>query len=360
MVPDSAMPSGSGPTGSPANRPVRSRLALSVMLAAFSIVVTLLALEAALRLYHGQLFSFQSQLPPIPDRAANPLALHDAELGWLPRPGSFEPAPNDRWSVNAAGLRSNGDSAVSGGAPVVVVGDSFTFGDEVRDHETWPAQLEQRLGVPVLNGGVFGYGVDQAFLRAVRLIEGWHPSTVILAFISDDVTRAEFAYYSGWKPYFAYENGQLTLKNVPVPQGRVPEPRFGPLRKVLSYSLLCSAVLRRAAHEWWNYGSIVRAHNDGDRIAADLFERLNAEAKRANARFVLVALGTSGRISGNRRVPAILDEARRRGIDVLDLVPVVDSLPKDAEAVMFMRRGHYSPAMNGRIAARIAAHLEAR
>jgi hypothetical protein len=357
MVPSPATPEGAGSGGSPLRPPRHSKLALSAILAAFSVFATLLALEVALRLYHGQLFTLRSQLTPPPNRAANPLALYDAELGWVPRPGAFEPGPDDKWSVGASGLRNNGNALTSAAPPIVVVGDSFTFGDEVQDHETWPAELERLLGVPVLNGGVFAYGVDQAFLRASRLIEAHHPATVVLAFISDDITRAEFAYYSGWKPYFAFENGQLTLKNVPVPEGLVPTPRLGTLRKILSYSFVSSALLRRLAPGWWNYGTTVRAHRDGERVAAALFERLNAQAGNANARFVLVALGTSGQISGNQRVPAVLDEARRRGIEVLDLVPEVESLPADSQATMFMRRGHYSPPMNARIAARIADHL---
>ena len=43
----------------------------------------------------------------------------------------------------------------------MAVGDSFTFGDEVNDGQTWPAQLQQLTGRRVINGGVSGYGFDQ-------------------------------------------------------------------------------------------------------------------------------------------------------------------------------------------------------
>jgi hypothetical protein len=49
----------------------------------------------------------------------------------------------------------------------VVVDDSFTFGDQVSDDETWPACLEATLHRGVDNGGVFGYVAAQALRRAL-------------------------------------------------------------------------------------------------------------------------------------------------------------------------------------------------
>jgi hypothetical protein len=342
---------------SPQRRRGLAGLAQNALLAAFSIFSTLALLEITLRLYHGELTNFSSQLPPVPNRAANPAASYDALLGWVPRIGLFERSPDEKWTVTDAGLRSNGSTLVSQKRSVVVVGDSFTFGDEVLDHETWPAQLEQRMQVPVLNGGVFAYGVDQAFLRAEQLLKTYHPQFVVLAFISDDISRAEFSFYSGWKPYFEYGAGELALRNVPVPQSEAVAPRYAMLRKVLSYSFLFSAVLSRAAPRWWSPSAIVRVHHDGESVAVDLFSRLQAMADSNDARLVVVALGTNGRISGNARTGNVVDQARRRGIDVLNLLPEVEQIPQDSEAVMFKPRGHYAPSMNARIAARIETHL---
>jgi hypothetical protein len=240
----------------------------------------------------------------------------------------------------------------------VVVGDSFTFGDEVNDGETWASQLQTLLGVSVLNGGVFGYGVDQAYLRARALMDAYHPAVVLLALISDDIVRTERSYYEAWKPYFEFQNGELVLRNVPVPTGSPPVPRLGNLRKALSYSYLCSAVLRRAARRWWLYGSTQRVHDDGENVTVELLHRLAAYARSRDARFAVVALGTNGRIGGNLRIPAVVEQARRRGIDVLDLVPEIEQMPPDTLDIMFLPRGHYSPLMNRRVAQRIAAYLD--
>jgi hypothetical protein len=46
------------------------------------------------------------------------------------------------------------------------VGDSFTAGADVAEHESYVAQLEAMLNYPVINGGVGGYGTDQMILAA--------------------------------------------------------------------------------------------------------------------------------------------------------------------------------------------------
>jgi hypothetical protein len=332
----------------------------SFLLPAVSIVVALFALELAVRLYHGELLNVSSQLKPPPNRAESAPARYDRELGWVPKIGLYERSAEEVWHVTEAGLRSNGSPLWSANRPIVAVGDSFTFGDETDDHDTWPAQLERLLQVPVLNGGVFGYGVDQAFLRASRLLEMYDPAVVLLAFISDDINRAELSFYYGWKPYYEYVDDELALRNVPVPTGPGPAPRLAWARQTLSYSFLFSALLRRAAPQWWFPQSLAREHADGERVAVDLFARLQSLTKAKGARFVAIALGTNGRIGNNLRTPEVVEQARRRGIEVLNLLPAIERLSRDGQTAMFKSRGHYSSSMNGRVAAEVAAFLNER
>lgn len=65
-----------------------------------------------------------------------------------------------------------------GRARIVVVGDSFVVGSGVSDHETLPAALERRLGVPVYNYGCADYTGPLAFLLDRR----WrvHPPEVVI------------------------------------------------------------------------------------------------------------------------------------------------------------------------------------
>ena len=65
------------------------------------------------------------------------------------------------------------------GPLTLAAGDSFTFGDEVNDDESWPAALEQLTGRRVINAGVPGFGLDQAVLRAEQLMGYHHKSRVL-------------------------------------------------------------------------------------------------------------------------------------------------------------------------------------
>src|SRR5581483_8715499 len=111
---------------------------------------------------------------------------------------------------------------------IAVVGDSYTFGLEVPFEAAWAAQLERELGPDfrVLNFGVDGYGVDQAYLRYQRDVRPWHPELVIFGFIEHDLYRSmsvyDFLTFPEWgfpfaKPRFAFVGGRLKLLNVPLP-----------------------------------------------------------------------------------------------------------------------------------------------
>jgi hypothetical protein len=95
----------------------------------------------------------------------------DELLGYVPREG-FSASINalgwhgDKLTIRKDGFRSNGSEPPPLPAEVLVVGDSFTFGEQVSDNETWPACLERKLGRGVDNGGVGGYGTAQALRRA--------------------------------------------------------------------------------------------------------------------------------------------------------------------------------------------------
>jgi hypothetical protein len=318
--------------------------------------------ELAIRLYHGEVFAVESLLPQLPERTAKPRAEYDPQLGWVPAKGSIRITAEEAWTVGEDGLRSNGsgaalESSLLTDAPILAIGDSLTFGDEVLDHETWAAQLEVLKEQPVLNAGVFAYGVDQAFLRAQMLMPRYHPEVVLFAFFGDDINRAGYSYYSAWKPHFEWINDELVLRNVPVPRAGAPEPRFATLRAAFGYSFLANAVLTRVARRWWYYGTIKKVHMDGETVTVALLRRLDQIARNQGAHLIAVTIGVNGQIGNNARLPVVVKEARRHGIDVLDLAPEVDRLIASGREDMFLERGHYSKSMNGWVARRIAEHI---
>jgi hypothetical protein len=156
---------------------------------------------------------------------------YDDVMGWTLGPN--RKSTNGLYYSSAEGIRAPGEGVsfakTSAKTRIVLVGDSFTFGDNVAYEESWGYLLEKALGpeFEVLNFGVTGYAVDQAYLRYEKDVRSWHPKLVIFGFTSDDVERSMRLYHSamtsreGWgefpfaKPRFVLREGALTRVNVP-------------------------------------------------------------------------------------------------------------------------------------------------
>ncbi len=102
-----------------------------------------------------------------------------------------------RITINSLGLRGNEvDLAAPVGQRILVVGDSFTYGFGVNDHETYPAVLERRLterlgesSVQVLNAGfASGYYPDTYYLWLKEVGLDLEPDLVLVGFfIGNDI-----------------------------------------------------------------------------------------------------------------------------------------------------------------------------
>jgi len=104
--------------------------------------------------------------------------------------------------INSLGYRGTEfprDKA-AGELRIVMVGDSFTYGDFVNDGDTLPAQLERELarwraGVRVINAGVGDTTID-AQAKMVERALPVRPDLVILTFTENDLT--DLADTSAW------------------------------------------------------------------------------------------------------------------------------------------------------------------
>lgn len=125
-------------------------------------------------------------------------------------------------NTNSRGLRGAKEYSyerVPGKSRVVLLGDSFTFGDEVSDHETYVHHLERMYpNTEFINLGVSGYGHDQMLLYWKEEGVRYKPDLVILGFLYYDMERnlRKFRFYS--KPKFVSRGGRLKLVNSPVPE----------------------------------------------------------------------------------------------------------------------------------------------
>ena len=152
----------------------------------------------------------------------------DATLGWDFHPGFTSQRRNskgDLWHLTVAADGSRANSRYSPNQPIQIAtyGDSFTFGDEVDDDQTWQYYLSNAFSLNIANFGVDGYGPDQMLLKYQR--ETWSgtpPDIVILAIYEGDLNRALTRFYPlyapnsqqflGFKPrYILDQNAQLRL-----------------------------------------------------------------------------------------------------------------------------------------------------
>ncbi|MCB9682894.1 MAG: hypothetical protein H6733_15610 [Alphaproteobacteria bacterium] len=138
--------------------------------------------------------------------------VHDPDLGWAPRPGGL--------GVTAAGTRDGRPvpPPSDGRKRLVLLGDSFAWGDDLDVADSLGPQLQARLpGWDVMNLAVPGYGHDQAVLRYERDGADLHADVVLMVFVDVDIPRNGARFFSAAKPWFALEDGALALHGVPVP-----------------------------------------------------------------------------------------------------------------------------------------------
>jgi hypothetical protein len=318
----------------------------ALLLATASVAATVAAAEIALRLRHGGLaarpLSSATAMQMAAATTSYPSA-YDPLLGYAPRAGAH--GVDNVWrrsvTIGADGLRENG-RARPPGVPVLVLGDSFTFGDEVDDAETWPAQLEAKLARPVLNGGVFGYGLDQMVLRGEQLLDGVarQADVVILSVLPEDVLRCEFSYRYAWKPYFALEDGRLALHNVPPPQPHEGPPDEPIWRRALRHSFLADRVFRLIDPDGWGVPDSVRVHRDGAEVAQLLVDRFAARM-RADRRAALLVIQWWPP-AARAPVAELAARAHERALPVLDLRSALEPVASD-RGVSAVFRVHIEP-----------------
>ncbi|MDK2741950.1 MAG: SGNH/GDSL hydrolase family protein [Nitrospira sp. BO4] len=164
--------------------------------------------------------------------------VHDDHMGWTLGVNrySFDKGEGPYWSSKEKIRAADQDVSyvkLKRKTDIAIIGDSFAFGDEVIFQETWGDKVDQMLGddYRVLNFGVPGYSLGQAYLRYETEVVKWKPKVVIFGFIDYDLTRTMWVYpfvSSGWglpfsKSRFVLRDGEI--KNI-NPNPLSPEEIF--------------------------------------------------------------------------------------------------------------------------------------
>lgn len=349
----------------------------NILLSLVSIAICLAAAEFAGRLIanRASIYRYPNYITEYADLHGSGYALeYDAVTGWVPQRNyrgvnKFDNAPT---TISADGTRANGEAdraELADGAPILAVGDSFTYGGDVGDGGTWPAALQRLLARRIVNGGVGGYGLDQTVLRAEQLGPRLKPEILLIGMIGDDIARTQMSVRGGaHKPYFELVDGKLELRNQPVPPPDPNRRALDPLRAVLGYSYLVDFAMRRLGMlDWW-YGGVRQeqiVHQKGIEVSCALMERAKALAATIKARAILVIQYPSTSMTDpdfarqdRARTAQIAQCARASEIAVLDLYDAVAMGVKlhGAER-LFTKSGHMSEAGNALTAEAIVRGL---
>jgi hypothetical protein len=202
------------------------------LLAAFlSILLTLVLAEIVLRFFPVDTPKPQINQGPKTDWAVIPERVwteYHPELGWYHMKNKTALLELKGLQVEIhtnsegfRGIREYAKNKPEGVYRIIVLGDSFPFGFGVRDEESFLAVLESRYQkLEVINLCVPGYGIDQMLMVWRTIASQYEADMVVIGIFPEDFWRAtrSFADSGHAKPYFTLTpDGQLSLKNVPVP-----------------------------------------------------------------------------------------------------------------------------------------------
>ncbi len=148
---------------------------------------------------------------------------YDPLLGWRLQAGlKTDQKDGINLTTNSRGVRALREYSYekpAGVKRILVVGDSFTFGEEVDDTQTYPYLLEQLLpNTEVINLGIHGYATDQMLLYLKKEGAKYQPDIVLVGFLHEDMDRNLLSFRDYAKPKYELKNGTLVLTHVPIPK----------------------------------------------------------------------------------------------------------------------------------------------
>jgi hypothetical protein len=350
-----------------------------------SSALSLLALEAVFRLGRHELFSTRNLILRHLDSSPHEFE-YDPTLAWVPvNSKSYTSPPFTsglpfKITLDEYGFRTNRDfwgTPVRQDFRILTVGDSFTFGSEVSDEETWPVHLQELLKVKVVNGGVPMFGFDQAELRLESSVDRIAPKMVVVSVTPQDVIRTAYSkqirsvtHRIVDKPYFSIEGDGLKLMNVPV-KDNPEKAQLGWFRDVFGRSYLVDFLFRRLAVNWWlSSGKMnsappeYKTSFDAVDVSCRILKRINSLGKEKH--FVPVILGQvywqdhSAAYQTDSMVTDVMKCAQEQGLITVELEDeardIYDHRPEEYDS-LFLPWAHMTNRGNLLVARHVATTI---
>jgi|ETNmetMinimDraft_25_1059894.scaffolds.fasta_scaffold26470_1 hypothetical protein len=301
---------------------------------------------------------WQASQSLVADDALTPEAfsfdIHDPVLGWSPKPG-FR---SDNIRINSRGVRADREyplDKMPESLRVVVVGDSFTWGEDVANEDTFVTQLEKIMpDTEAINLGVRGFGTDQQLLRLKREGLVYNPDVVILIFYEGNINRNILSFRDFGKPRFSMANNYLELMNQPVPtreeyhdmEVALPSFRIGKL----------------ATNAWMDVVTATKLHPPLEeqkkwKITSAILGEARRASESAGAQFLLGYIADSESVVPGELEQVMADWADATGTHFINFGDVYRARPGEEWEQIY--QGHLTPYGNRLTAETIAAKLRA-
>lgn len=321
---------------------------------------------------------------------------------------------NREHQLNSIAVRSTREYTPQPGPNVLrlsAFGDSYVYSSEVDNPNAWAALMESEdPNLEVLNYGVGGYGVDQAYLRYLDEGPAMAPHVVLIGFTLDDVRRTVNVYrrflahrdFVLFKPRFLLDtNGELSLVDAPMKgpadyERLLTDPQeirrfrdqdywYSPAvydNPIYDYSATVRLLTAIGAGVHRKYLDPERIFKDqffntdstAYKIQAKLFEQFSKSVREKGAiPFVVMLPDDQSIVRARKGEPTAYEPflafMREKGIAYLDAAEAFQAVAEPVDVPSwFAPNGHYSPAGNqivarwlaGMIRKKVAEHDPAR
>ncbi len=299
--------------------------------------------------------------------------VYNDRMGWSVGPNRR--SANGLYESSPRGIRTPhmgiAFTETQGKTTIALVGDSYTFGEEVRYEESWGYHLGQMLGdgVQILNFGVPGYGVDQAYLRYEKDAKRSKPKVVIFGLFSYDLRRTMTVYpflaHPHWdmpfsKPRFVLADGTLEQLNSPPlrPEAIFSHPSidelpflehdYGYQESTWQHSFYHASYLFRLFVSLFRHElDVTPDFSDEALVSINALILKSFVQTAAQEGTMPVAVYFPGREELGRTNSYADRVLRAAGIESVDPTPC---LLEVKTADRFMQGGHYAPAGNAAVA----------
>jgi hypothetical protein len=209
--------------------------------------------------------------------------IYSKDLGYIPASGLKFGCFGEKYTINNSNYRTF-DGYEFNKSTTLITGDSFGFGDEVSDNETVGYFLYKKYDTQSTNIAVFGYGIDQALLRAniFSKINNNKFKKIILIISPGSYPRIlNTVRNSIYKPYYTAHDGSLQL-NLPTEKKFKHSSRD----KLYQKSILIDYVIRTLNLNLQQ--NIFSSEKDEIELGCKIIEKFNNEFKYNKIDFVIV------------------------------------------------------------------------